>query len=59
MKEWTEPQLTILIRGKQEEAVLLSCKQLRAGAGADNEDSGCGRGGGAACIAACSAQASS
>ena len=26
MKEWAEPQLTILVRGKNEEDVLTACK---------------------------------
>lgn len=28
MEEWTEPQLTILTRGKNEESVLNACKSV-------------------------------
>lgn len=32
-KMWTKPELVILVRNRPEEAVLLSCKTVRGGAG--------------------------
>jgi len=48
-KEWSEPELIVLVRSKPEEAVLISCK-----AGADTLGSvvlatGCGNPGGGYC----------
>jgi hypothetical protein len=43
MKEWTEPQLIILVRGQAQEAVLLMCKAAGLDNAATNQYFGCAR----------------
>ncbi|MBI5651004.1 MAG: hypothetical protein HZC40_11270 [Chloroflexi bacterium] len=40
-KEWTKPELTVLVRNKPEEAVLTTCK-VSGGDGPDAYNNGCG-----------------
>ena len=40
MKEWTKPELIVLVRSKPEEAVLTSCKGVNA-AGGDQYAASC------------------
>ena len=56
MKEWTEPQLTILIRGKNEESVLIACKTMNVvSSGALNDNNMCEEKATFNCAAICSA----
>ena len=40
-KEWTKPELIVLVRSKPEEAVLAACKNASAGSNAANSDTRC------------------
>ena len=40
-KEWSEPELIVLVRSKPEEAVLTVCKYWLASTGSDNVFSSC------------------
>ena len=52
-RAWSEPELIVLVRGREEEAVLASCK--KAGSAADNASSyqGCDFAPGAMCTVSC------
>jgi len=41
-KTWTEPQLTVLVRNSNEEAVLNACKTQGTMGGASNQNLDCG-----------------
>jgi hypothetical protein len=41
-KKWTRPELTVLVRNKPEEAVLITCHRGQGGGGTD-KDSAAGR----------------
>ena len=40
-KEWKTPEMTVLVRSKPEEAVLLNCKAYTVGTGNDTSNHGC------------------
>jgi hypothetical protein len=46
-KQWTKPELIVLVRSKPEEAVLAACKALRDGPTAQNDRCADDVGGGA------------
>ena len=54
-KEWSEPELIVLVRSKPEEAVLTSCKYWEIGGSIQAVASGCSQN----CTGPCSDQLSS
>jgi hypothetical protein len=40
-KQWTKPEMTVLVRNNAEEAVLTACKTGSSGSSAGNTDTAC------------------
>jgi len=52
-KTWTEPQLTVLTRGRNEESVLTICKMQAVGGAPESVKAFCSEDGQQVCVGAC------